>query len=60
MIATSTGLGFMIFDARQTLDSGVIVLGMIVMGVLYLAMDQLILRPLEVRTIERWGTVRSQ
>lgn len=60
MIATSTGLGFMIFDARQTLDSGVIVLGMIVMGVLYLAMDQLILRPLETRTIERWGTVRAQ
>jgi taurine transport system permease protein len=59
MIATATGLGFMIFDARQTLDSGVIVLGMIVMGVLYLAMDQLILRPLEVRTIERWGTVRG-
>lgn len=59
MIATSTGLGFMIFDARQTLDSGVIVLGMVVMGVLYLAMDQFILRPLETRTIERWGTVRA-
>lgn len=59
MIATATGLGFMIFDARQQLDSGVIVLGMIVMGVLYLGMDQFILRPLEARTIERWGTVRS-
>jgi len=60
MIATSTGLGFVIFDVRQRLDSGVIVLGMIVMGVLYLAMDQFILRPLETRTIERWGTVRAQ
>ncbi|MBI2525764.1 MAG: ABC transporter permease [Candidatus Rokubacteria bacterium] len=59
MIATSSGLGFMIFDARQTLESDVVVLGMVAMGALYLTMDRLVLRPLEARTIERWGTVRS-
>ncbi|MBI2206267.1 MAG: ABC transporter permease [Candidatus Rokubacteria bacterium] len=59
MIATSTGLGFMIFDARQFLGTDVVILGMIVIGILWLVTDVLILRPLERRTVLRWGTVRE-
>jgi NitT/TauT family transport system permease protein/taurine transport system permease protein len=59
MIATSTGLGFMIFDARQFLGTDVVILGMVVIGVLWLVLDSLILRPLEKRTVIRWGTVRG-
>jgi NitT/TauT family transport system permease protein/taurine transport system permease protein len=59
MIATSTGLGFMIFDARQFLATDVVILGMIVIGVLWLLVDTLVLRPLEQRTVLRWGTVRE-
>jgi NitT/TauT family transport system permease protein/taurine transport system permease protein len=59
MIATSTGLGFMIFDARQFLGTDVVILGMIVIGVLWLLVDTMILRPLERRTVLRWGTVRE-
>jgi NitT/TauT family transport system permease protein/taurine transport system permease protein len=59
MIATSTGLGFMIFDARQFLGTDVVILGMIVIGVLWLLVDTMILRPLERRTVQRWGTVRE-
>jgi NitT/TauT family transport system permease protein/taurine transport system permease protein len=59
MIATSTGLGFMIFDARQFLGTDVVILGMVVIGILWLVLDSLILRPLEKRTVIRWGTVRG-
>jgi taurine transport system permease protein len=59
MIATSTGLGFMIFDARQFLGTDVVILGMVVMGILWLVTDSVILRPLERRTVLRWGTVRG-
>ncbi len=59
MIATSTGLGFMIFDARQFLGTDVVILGMVVIGVLWLVLDSLILRPIEKRTVIRWGTVRG-
>ena len=59
MIATSTGLGFMIFDARQFLGTDVVILGMVVIGILWLVLDALILRPLEKRTVIRWGTVRG-
>ncbi len=59
MIATSTGLGFMIFDARQFLGTDVVILGMVVIGTLWLVLDSLILRPIEKRTVIRWGTVRG-
>jgi len=59
MIATSTGLGFMIFDARQFLGTDVVILGMVVIGILWLVTDSVILRPLERRTVLRWGTVRG-
>jgi ABC-type nitrate/sulfonate/bicarbonate transport system permease component len=59
MIACSTGLGFMIFDARQFLGTDVVILGMVVIGILWLVTDSVILRPLERRTVLRWGTVRG-
>jgi taurine transport system permease protein len=59
MIATSTGLGYMLFLARDFYRTEVIVLGMIVIGVIWLMLDRLLLAPLERRTIERWGVVRA-
>jgi taurine transport system permease protein len=59
MIATSTGLGYMLFLARDFYRTEVIVLGMILIGAIWLALDRLLLAPLERRTIERWGLVRA-
>ena len=59
MIATSTGLGYMLFLARDFYRTEVIVLGMILIGAIWLALDRLFLAPLERRTIERWGLVRA-
>ena len=59
MMAAGSGLGRMIFDARQWLETDVVVVGIILLGTIWLLMDRLILKPLEVATIERWGTVRT-
>lgn len=58
MIATNVGLGYMLFLARDFYRTEVIVLGMVLIGAIWLALDRLILAPLERRTIERWGITR--
>jgi taurine transport system permease protein len=58
MIATSVGLGYMLFVARDFYKTEVIVLGMIVIGVLWLLLDRLLLAPIERATSERWGMVQ--
>lgn len=58
MIAATAGLGFLIFDARQFLKSDVVIMGMLAIGLTWVVMDRLLLKPLERRTIERWGMVR--
>jgi taurine transport system permease protein len=59
MIAATAGLGFLVFDARQYLRSDVVIMGMLTMGILWVGMDRLILKPLESRTVERWGMMRN-
>ena len=57
MIAGVAGVGFMIFRAEAAGATAEIMLGMIVIGCLWLAMDRLILRPIERATTQRWGLV---
>ena len=39
-------------------QTDMIILGMIVIGVLWLILDRLIFRPLEIATVVRWGLVQ--
>ena len=55
IIATSLGLGYTLFLARQYYETDVMILVMIVIGVLWLIMDRLVLVPIERHTIQRWG-----
>jgi NitT/TauT family transport system permease protein/taurine transport system permease protein len=57
MIAATTGLGFMLFEARQQGLTGRIVVGMVVVGLLWLFIDRVYLKAIERATIERWGMV---
>lgn len=57
MIVGTSGIGFMMFDARRSAEITVVVVGMIVLGILWYATDSLVLAPLERSTIERWGMV---
>ena len=59
MIATSTGLGFLIFNAQNFHQTDAILVGIITIGVLWLVTDRLLLQPLERWTVERWGLIAS-
>ncbi len=53
--AASSGVGFLIFESRETGLTERTMVGMIVFGVIWLVVDRLFLRPIEVATVERWG-----
>ena len=59
MIASTEGIGYAIYNAQQYFQSARIVVGMLAIGIVWLAMDRLILRPIESRTIMRWGIMRE-
>jgi len=59
IIVGTSGVGFMMFDARRVGDVSEVFLGMIVLGVLWYAVDALVLAPFERVTVERWGMVRQ-
>ncbi len=57
LIAATSGLGFLIFDAGRYFRTDEILVGIGTIGILGVIMDAAILRPLERRTVRRWGTV---
>lgn len=59
IIVGTSGIGFMMFDARRAGQVTEVFLGMIILGILWYAVDALILAPLERETVERWGLVRK-
>lgn len=59
MIATSTGLGFLIYNASNFHQTDTILVGIVTIGILWLLTDRLVLQPIERWTVERWGLVSS-
>jgi len=57
IVAAKTGIGYLIFEGAQTHQTARTIVGMIVMGVLWLALDNLYLKPVERATVERWGSI---
>ena len=55
IVAAKTGIGYLIFEGVQSQQTARTIVGMIVMGLLWLAIDQFYLRPIERATIQRWG-----
>jgi NitT/TauT family transport system permease protein/taurine transport system permease protein len=58
LIAATSGLGFLIYDASNFLRSDKILVGILVIGAIWMVIDSALLKPLERRTVERWATVR--
>src|SRR5260370_33646779 len=50
-----SGLGWMIFGAREFLNTGVMLAGVAVIGVIGLALEKLVFQRLEQYTVVRWG-----
>ena len=59
MIVGTSGIGFMMFDARRAGSTVEILLGMIILGLLWYIVDAWILAPLERATAQRWGLMTS-
>ncbi len=59
MIATSSGLGFLIYNASNFHQSDTILVGILTIGILWVATDRFALQPLERWTVERWGLVSA-
>ena len=60
MIAASLwGLGFMIFDAREYLQPSIIYGGILVLAIIYLLIENVLIKWIERHTVERWGMVRA-
>lgn len=57
IIVGTSGIGFMMFDARRAGSVSEVVVGLIVLGILWSIVDSWILAPLEKATGERWGLV---
>jgi NitT/TauT family transport system permease protein/taurine transport system permease protein len=55
IVAAKSGIGYLIFEGTEGHQTARTIVGMIVMGLLWLAMDQFYLRPIERATIQRWG-----
>jgi taurine transport system permease protein len=58
IIVGTSGIGFMMFDARRAGQVTEVFVGMVILGILWYATDALFLAPFERSTIERWGMVR--
>lgn len=59
IIVGTSGIGFLMFDARRAGSVEEIVVGMIVLGVLWYIVDSWFLAPIERATGQRWGLVTS-
>ena len=59
LAAVPWGLGWMIFGAREFLNTDVMLAGIVVIGVLGLALEKLVFQKLEKFTVVRWGMITS-
>ncbi|MES1265100.1 MAG: ABC transporter permease, partial [Variovorax sp.] len=57
IIVGTSGIGFLMFDARRAGSVVEILLGMIILGTLWYIVDSWILAPIERATGQRWGLV---
>ncbi len=57
--ATNWGLGWVIFDSKEFLDTDVMLGTLVVIGGLGLVFERLVFGALERRTVERWGLVQA-
>jgi NitT/TauT family transport system permease protein len=59
LAAVPWGLGWLIFGAREFLDTDVMLSGIVVIGAIGLALEKLVFQRLEHYTVVRWGMMKS-
>jgi NitT/TauT family transport system permease protein len=53
--ATTYGLGFMIYDARELFNSSIMFAGITISGLLYYLIESILIRKIELFTVIKWG-----
>lgn len=59
LVAVGAGLGYRLYFAREYFQYDLVYAGLFVVGVSGLLIERLILRTMEMMTVNRWGTVRE-
>lgn len=59
LVSVTSGLGYRLYWAREFFNSEIVYAGLFVVGVMGLLLERVVLRTLEVATVQRWGTVRE-
>ena len=59
LVAVSAGLGYRLYFAREYFQYDLVYAGLFVVGMSGLLIERVILRSLEIMTVNRWGTVRE-
>jgi ABC-type nitrate/sulfonate/bicarbonate transport system permease component len=59
LAAVPWGLGWLIFGAREFLNTDVMLAGIVAIGAVGLALEKLAFQPLERYTVVRWGMMAS-
>jgi NitT/TauT family transport system permease protein len=59
LAAVPWGLGWLIFGAREFLNTDVMLAGIAVIGVIGLALEKFVFQRLEAFTVVRWGMMAS-
>jgi len=57
--ATSWGLGWVIFDSKEFLNTDIMLASLAIIGVVGLGFERLIFQTLERRTVARWGMLKT-
>ena len=57
--ATSWGLGWVIFDSKEFLNTDIMLASLAIIGIVGLVFERLIFQTLERRTVGRWGMVKA-
>jgi len=60
MAASAWGLGWVLFDAKEFLNTDVMMGVLVVIGALGLLFERVVFQALEARTVARWGMVRAE
>ena len=57
--ATNWGLGWVIFDSKEFLNTDVMMASLAVIGIIGFTFERLIFQTIEQRTVSRWGMVKT-
>ena len=59
LVSVTSGLGYRLYYAREFFQYDLVYAGLFIVGLSGLLIERVIIRPLELITVNRWGTVRE-